>query len=666
MNEYNYLHIALRGETDGAPATLLAYPAADGDRAWEKLLVTPGAAIKRFLNASECYILQDLPEGHLFSLIARNPLKPAGDGYEMISVMVDAGCSLTGKQLMALFASLKKSLIDQAEVTEQSVTDALTTAQIPQEPVRLSSWIHIPAPEGKMREEAAYRTYISTNDLATILSFPSQPDYAPYRCVIVVPATASLRPGVKMPRITAAIRRQYTIVAPEGVTVSADRAFDGDRITVTFAKPGFDSRSETIIVGNPSAFTRIEGSTLKIKAPSECGIRFVRKVKLEILSAKGGAVKGYTVAVNGRSVNTMEPYVEFSEKDLAEGATVEIKVASNNYAPVKIEKPAEELLSASELRIELQPIEQGVTLRLDFGDGRIIEQHILIEKNTPEYNRLHSGNFHGFRAHRLVTADHSEVYNVDVRFDGRPVAPNFETAEPAGEQSASGNAAPVFENVTSQDTAGNDKIDASVPTLPDDDAADAVTDEMTDEQRRRTRNKWLIAAAAAVIALVVALVVLLPSGEKLDATPAAITVADDATGMLDTTAAATAPAAPAATSAGISAADVEYLNSNSLWDASKLTSEPARKLIQDIAAGNIEAVAANPYFATPGMCTNSAAEKAVNFMWRASGTPTHKRIVSSMTELAKGDKVDLKKLVDRLARFQPVAADANQAPRPGL
>lgn len=75
---------------------------------------------------------------------------------------------------------------------------------------------------------------------------------------------------------------------------------------------------------------------------------------------------------------------------------------SNNYRTLKLKKPSAEMLVTEELELVMQPIEQGVTLRLDFGDGRVFEQQISIEKNTPEYNRLHSGNFHGFRAHRLV------------------------------------------------------------------------------------------------------------------------------------------------------------------------------------------------------------------------------------------------------------------------
>lgn len=666
----NYIHIALRGEVDGATRTIFSYPADDADRAWEKMLVTPGAAVKRFLNASECYILQDTPAGHCFSLITRNPLKAsAADGYEMISVFVDSGCSLTGKQLMALFSSLKKSLIDNSSPSAESVDAAMADAGIPVEPVSLSSWLYRGEANDTPREEGAYRTYISTADLATILSFPTQPDYDPYRCVIVVPATASLRPGVKMPRITAPIRKQYTIVSREGATASAESAFDGDRITVTYSKPGFDPHTETVTIGNPSAYTRTDGSTILVREPRECGIRFTRRVALTVKSAKGSALNGYTISINGRPVNTMEPFVEFTEKDLCDSATVEIKVASNNYTPVKLEKPSAELLEADSLEIVLQPIEQGVTLRLDFGDGRIIEQHISIEKNTPEYNRLHSGNFHGFRAHRLVTQDQTEVYNVDVRFNGRPVAPNFETAQ-SGESTDNGNGshhtAPVFENVADQTGDDKGRIDTAVPTLPSDNDREELEEAEDDIAKSKSRTRWIMAAAGALIALVVVLVLVLPSGEKLDVTPEATVVADDATPAADNPAtpgtADNPAAAPVAASAEFTA-DCEYLNSTTIWDAARLTSPQGKQLIEAIAAGDIDAVASNDYFAT-GKCSNSKANTAVDLIWRAKGAPTAKRIVSELKKSAQSGQIDLIKLVDRLARFQPVEAEANTEPRP--
>ena len=65
MSQYSYLHIALRGELEGATRTIYAYPAAGSeiDPRWNSTMVEPGAAIRRFLNTSDCYILQSSPRG---------------------------------------------------------------------------------------------------------------------------------------------------------------------------------------------------------------------------------------------------------------------------------------------------------------------------------------------------------------------------------------------------------------------------------------------------------------------------------------------------------------------------------------------------------------------------------------------------------------------------
>ena len=383
--------------------------------------------------------------GHYFSLITRNTVSPER-GYMMISILVENGCALTGRQLMNAFSQLKKVLIEDENLSDEAVDDALSQAGIPAEPLRLEAWKYHTPDESAPLAEAAYRTYISQQELESIFSFPCQPDYSAYRCIIVVAATTSLRPGVKMPRITVAIRKLYSVVCPEGVSASSTQVYDGDRLELSFAKEGFATCKENVIVGTPSAYTKYDGSTIIIRTPAQTGIRFERRIPVRVMSAKGKQLNGYTITLNGRSVNTMEPYIELYEKDLQPGSEVEIVVKSNNYRPLKLKTPAEEMLVTEQLELVMQPVEQGVTLRLDFGDGRVFEQQISIEKNTPEYNRLHSGNFHGFRAHRQVTQDDSEVYNVDVRITSRPVAPNFESSDSdTGEKETK---APIFENIS--------------------------------------------------------------------------------------------------------------------------------------------------------------------------------------------------------------------------
>lgn len=677
MSHYSYLHIALRGEIQGATRTIYSYPASgsDIDPCWNSTMVEPGAAIKRFLNANECYILQSSPLGHYFSLITRNTVSPER-GYMMISILVENGCALTGRQLMNAFSQLKKVLIEDENLSDEAVDDALSQAGIPAEPLRLEAWKYHTPDESAPLAEAAYRTYISQQELESIFSFPCQPDYSAYRCIIVVAATTSLRPGVKMPRITVAIRKLYSVVCPEGVSASSTQVYDGDRLELSFAKEGFATCKENVIVGTPSAYTKYDGSTIIIRTPAQTGIRFERRIPVKVMSAKGKQLNGYTITLNGRSVNTMEPYIELYEKDLQPGSEVEIVVQSNNYRPLKLKTPAEEMLVTEQLELVMQPVEQGVTLRLDFGDGRVFEQQISIEKNTPEYNRLHSGNFHGFRAHRQVTQDDSEVYNVDVRITSRPVAPNFESSDSdTGEKETK---APIFENISADAKAERPKVDATLPTAiapeeddesagrssdttdndyrtPEPDSDDDDDNDATEKPTGKSRRNLFIWGGLAVIVAVIALVIFLPQFTGPSDTEAeeiaGEELTDDPNRLIP------------ATMTQEEGEDVAYLNTYPVWEVDKMKSEMGKSLMAAIQAGDIDAVVNNDYYTVTGRATNEKAILVANLIWRAKGSYSDGSNRRIMRSAVKNGQIDLRTLSDNLAKRRP-AEKENSSPRP--
>lgn len=681
MSAYSYIHIALRGEIQGATRTLYSYPEVETEinPEWDTAMVEPEAAVKRFLNATECYVLQSAPVGHYISLITRDVLRPER-GYLMISMLVENGCALSGRQVLAAFSSLKKALIEDDDYSPEGVEAALRAAGVPEQPVWLESWTYredAAAPSA----EAAYRTYMSVQELESIFSFPAQPEYDAYRCVLVVSATTSLRPGVKMPRITAPVRKQYTVVCPEGVTASAEQVYDGDRLTLTYSKDGFTSHTETVVIGSPAAYTKYDGSTIHIRPARHTGIRFVRRVTARVVSTKGLPLNGYTISVNGRSVNTMTSYIEFTEADLAEGAEVEIQAASTNYRPLKIRKTAAELMVATEIELPLQPVEQGVTLRLDFGETRVFEVNISIEKNTPEYNRLHSGNFHGFRAHRQVTSDNSEVYSVDLRHTTPPVAPNFERARaeasgvPAPQPEAQSKA-PKFVNVSSEASDRRPAVDLSRPTVEKDSEPreerkpkpapkpERISEpEFTDEDERdedarpwwREKKLRMVVAAVAVIALAIGVFFMFAGGSadsNIDARHSATT--GDSAAVAATT---VAPPTPE------EQADIDYLNGATVWELARLKSPMGVALAQAITDGNIQAITSNDYFAVRGRCANPKAVTVVDMLWRATGSPTERSNGRKLRAAVKEGSVDLHTLAESLAKCRPADGE-NTAPRP--
>lgn len=700
MSAYSYIRIALRGEYQGATRTLYSYPSVvdDGrpDPEWDTSMVEPEAAIKRFLNATDCYVLQSEPFGHYISLITRDVTRPER-GYLMISILVDNGCALTGRQVYNLFKELKRTLIEEDRFSDQEVDAAIRAAGIPEQPVCLDSWRYNeerPEPTA----EAAYRTYMSTQELESIFAFPAQPDYEQYRCILVVSATISLRPGVKMPRITVPVRKQYNVVCPEGVSASAEQVYDGERLKLTYSKPGFNTHFETITVGEPSAPAKYDGNTIIVRPAHHAGVRFVRRITARVVSTKGQPLNGYTISVNGRSVNTLNPYIELSETDLAEGAEVEIIAASTNYHSLKLVKPASELLTMTELELPLKPVEHGVTLRLDFGDTRVFEVEILIEKNTQEYNRLHSGNFHGFRAHRQVTDSRTEVYNIDLRHSTPPVAPNFESAraesaraeatvngettpsqpaQPANSQRR----APRFDNISSEAGERKPVIDYTRPskegsrpskeaeaaarrdagkqydfdTDPTDDPSDDVEAHVPLLRRKKVRIGLAVVAA---VALIFALIAMLggsgSNGSNMEMRHTEVGADSTANGENYT------PVPPATPE---EQADIDYLNANSTWDLSKLKSPMGTQLAQALTAGDIKAIVNNDYFAVRGRCTNTKANEIVDMIWRAFGSPTERSNVRKLRLSVKDNTVELRKMSDAVAKARPADGE-NTAARP--
>ncbi len=654
MSDYSYIQVALRGEVQGATRTIYSYPAAGGtvDPGWNTNLVEPGAAMKRFLNASECYVVQSTPTGHYISLITRDTIHP-DRGYAMISLLIDNSCSLTGRQVMAVFNNLKKSLIEEERHTDEAIDEALLSAGVPKEPVRIESWTYRPREEEPVAD-AAYRTYISVQELEAIFSFPDQPDYAAYRCILVVSATTSLRPGAKMPRITAQIRKQYNVICHDGVTASSTLVYDGDRITLTYSKEGFKPYTESVVAGTPSAYTKYDGSSILIRTAAQTGIRFVRRIPVRVISRKGEPLKGYTISVNGRSISTMDPYIDFTEKDLTPGEDVDIQVASNNYLPLKLKRKSEDVLSLDRLDLEMQPLEQGVTLRLDFGDGRVFEQQITIEKNTPEYNRLHSGNFHGFRAMRQVTEDNSEVYNVDVRITSRPVAPNFETAEPQADKPAT---APKFENISDDTDEDKPVVDHTLPVSDPEISPDEEDEEERHADRTgRRRTIGIAVFLAAVVLAIVAWIWFVPQGDNGPAETDPILSENTDTATVK-------GAAPVAPMTPEEQAYADYLNSSAAWQLDKLKSPMGLSLAKAITEGDLNAFASNDYFAVTGRCSNAQAIEAVEMAWKAIGSPNESGNARRMRNSVKQGSVNLRELVNSMAKVRPSEKE-NSAPRP--
>jgi len=672
MAEYQYIKVALRDSIDGVTQTVFSYPSGlNPAEAGFSAMVEPAPAIKRFMNASECYVLQATRRGHYISLIAR-PEEHPEHGWMMVSVLVDNGDSLTGRQAVRLLEELRQTLIDNQDFREEAVDIALMQADVPRLPVALRSWEwrQPAADDDSAPAEAAYRTFVSPSELQAILAYPGQPEYDGYRCILIVPASTSLRPGVKMPRITTPVKKQYSIVCPEGVESSCETAYDGDKVTLTYTKEGYIPVEETVIAGQPGPYASLKGATMEVRTAKQTGMRFVRHVGMNVTDAKGATVKGFTISVNGRNVNTMKPYVELTERDLPEGGDVEIKVESTGFHPLKLDMTTAELLTTDKLDLKLMPVEQTVTLRLDFGHGRIIEQELSMGKNTPEYTRLHAGSFHGFRAYRQSTQDNSEVYNVDLRTQARveqkiaqAEAKSAAASAVAEEPAKNKRQAPKFENVSDEAAEPHPFVDATLPTDPRKPQSPEEGDEELEEDTPASRRKTYVRVALGVVAaLLIALGGWYVFSDHRTSDPAALSATEVASDSTATQAGEGAPA-PVAPATPEEQADIEYLNTNAAWTLSKLQSPMGKALAQAITDGDLKALAENDYFAVRGRCTNAEANEIVQMAWTAIGSPNQNGNARRLRDAAKKADIHLRTLMESMAKVRP-SENPNTAPRP--
>nr|MBD5377321.1 hypothetical protein [Bacteroides sp.] len=680
MTEYSYLHVAMHGHFDNRLAVKYAFNTDDSE--WMASLPDPDAIVRNFMSARECYVLWRNEFGHYFSLITTDPLDPA-TGRVMVTLMVDNGCMLPGRAVFTALSGLKKTFLEDRILTDDAVARALAQASVPAEPIELAAWQTKPVDDNADIEPMCYRTYLSTRELEGVFSFPDQPEYDRYYYDIIINATASLRPGIAIDRLTTPIRKVYSIVCPEGITASSPTAEEGKTVTLTFTKEGFADRKEQIVAGVPTAYAIYDGSMVKIKNPAGRTMGFIRKVRLTVKNSKGGLVNGYTVSVNDRPVNTMEPFIELTETDLQPGRRVEIQVASNNFHPLVKNYEAAELSKAEEIELILVPVEQGITLRLVFGEGRVFEQQISLEKNTPEYSQLHSGNFHGFRAQKMVTPHGGEMYNVDVRAAGRPVAPTFDNVAPDRNKPRPERVVPHFENVStpaaeSAKTSAPEPVNiekAETPDLrpaakpaeaPAPAAVDAEDDFIEEPTGMSAGTKVIIGAVTVILLIAGAVFFLLRTSDPADETGVPMTgtpVTEAAAPGMDGDVAPAEAKMPVAPLTPEEQADVDYLNSSKYWKLSDLKSDKYRQLFELIRQGDITGMANHDYFAVEGRCTATEPTRIIEMAWGAYGSDNQRgNEITLRKSIGKDERIDVHKLYEDLARRMP--KEPNAAPRP--
>ncbi|MDE5800413.1 MAG: hypothetical protein K2H74_05265 [Paramuribaculum sp.] len=602
-----------------------------------------------------------------------------------VTMMIDSDVLTSGRPIVSLLGDIPRRISAGETIDEHLMDTLIDDAGFSEEPLRAhaddTAWM-----EG---DDICYRTFASSGELNNIFGFPYQEAYKDYRGVLVVAADFTAGADNELPEITAPVDKALMVVCPPDVTASEYRVSFSDHLTINYYCDGFDPVSVMFEVGTTNRYVRINGPALVVNSAYHAGIIFHRRIPYTVEAVGGTPLDTYTILINGRTANRNDEGFEVANTDFANGPA-KITISSTNYSSFSQEFTPDALEAAAPLNVVLQPDSREVLLRLDFGSGRVLEKKLNFEKNAPEYCRLRAGNFHGFRAHRLMGTA-VETYNIDVKMTPakttpRDVAAPAVTTPPATRTPDSDTQEQPEENISQPqlpldepNTPVAPKIDIAPSAIWKPKKSDVVTPNFTNEADKAantvetesnsvplmakmrgyiTEKSILVAVTVIVgIAAIWFLVSLISgAGEEAEEETA------DSTEMVIDSAKAKGVAAPANHISPDEQTDIAYLNSNSKWRASDLKSETYRSLITAMAKGDIDAMARNPYFSIKGRCSNKDANTMMDYLWKAKGSFTEKRNKQRLKELSANNEVDLKMLNSKLALCRP--KEPNETPRP--
>ena len=615
----------------------------------------------QFNGLREGYLLWQTPDRRAWSYFT---LGTESAAQQMaVTIMGSRNLLISGRQVLNLLSSLAARVKDGESVTPQLIDRLASEAGFTEEPLEAADNTRPMDPAGK----PAYRTYLSSGELTNMLGFPRQDDYAGYSVIALIKASVADDSTPSISHITTPLSKALAVVLPEGVTASATSVEFSDHLTVIYSCPGFDPVSVMFEIGTTNRYVRINGPALIVNNAAHAGIIFHKRIPFTVNSGSGTPIDTFTILINDRTANRSDEGFEVGNTDFRTGRA-KITVSSTNFSTFTAEFTPEELAAAAPLTVVLEPEAKDILLRLDFGDGRVVEETLNIEKNTPEYCRLRAGKFHGFHAHRLMGST-PETYNVDVRPHYGPVTEEEAEADTAAEcqtaetdtarQSAAGPVAPLIEKAPTA-IWKQKKSERRAPNFVNETDKSGSDSQSSGSGRRISWSKVVMVVITAFIAGMALwyLATLLTGSGKNDGNAAP-----------DSTAVAAAPVAPGSQAAAAPAAltadeqaDVDYLNKHTKWKLAELKTDRYKALYRAIGNGEIDSMARNDYFMVEGRCTNKKANQLMDLVWASKGAYEQKSNEKRLREFKDKDEMDINKIIDRVAGVKP--KEPNKEPRP--
>ena len=374
------IRIALYGQFDNDTKFAFTYPddfnpALAGPKdAWLKSIRDPRDA--REFNAERIYTLWKDVEGNYYGVIVPNR-NDTRNGYILLTLFVGTQLPTSGHVIINALQQLEQMLITEGQRDKQLVGQYVDSIRH-----FFVTDISVPATTQKVQTRA-FRLYDDELELADLLLYPNQQEYAPFARILLVPKkNAPQNALVNYQELHNTIRHSYTVNTPDGVKVDKRSVVDGTTMVITYSRTGFSPVSYKVTVKSiGSRLYSVSGSTITVKSAEEAGINFSRKARLDIRSSKTSQPLSM-VTVDGMQMQNG------TDLELGDQEVKEYKISAPGYAPATVRVSLAEMVQKNfVLTAYLEPKDENMRVIATI-DGKKVEGSVRIAQDDKLYPYL--------------------------------------------------------------------------------------------------------------------------------------------------------------------------------------------------------------------------------------------------------------------------------------
>lgn len=395
------IRIALYGQFDNDTKFAFTYPddfnpaMATAKDAWLKSIRDPRDA--REFNAERIYTLWKDAEGNYYGIIVPNR-QDTRNGYILLTLFVGSQLPTSGHAIINILQQLEQMLITEGQRDKQVVGEYV-------ESIRhfFVSDLSVPPTTQKVQTRA-FRLYDDELELADLLLYPNQQEYAPFTRILLVPkANAPQNALANYQELHNTIRHSYTVSTPDGVKVDKRNVVDGTTMVITYNRTGFSPMSYKVTVKSiGSRLYSVNGSTIMVKSAEEAGISFSRKARLDIRSSKTSQPLSMVV-VDGMQMQNG------TDLELGAEEVKNYKISAPGYSPATVRVSLAEMVQKNfVLTVYLEPKDENMRVIASI-DGKKVEGAVRIAQDDKLYPYLREPHNYEVKIERRKGGSSSSV-----------------------------------------------------------------------------------------------------------------------------------------------------------------------------------------------------------------------------------------------------------------